>query len=243
MDSLLNWLAFNPTGSLILLISFGVVSITVTVLFVVAYMQGREIIFWPPTIGVREAAEKALTSGEGEVVTVAEKGDTKGDSVKGENMSVDNNVVIGATNKVLSYDKAYERVIGSTTFVLSQLEISYTQTREQSQSWFRFSLVAAIIGFILVAAGVLAVILGQVTAGVITAISSIIPNAAAALFFAQSRTANKRVDAIQTKLAEAREFLTAVEITNTIEETKARDKLKTEIVRKALRIDAKGKTN
>jgi hypothetical protein len=139
----------------------------------------------------------------------------------------------------ISYDTAFERVVGSTAFVLNQLELSYRQTREQSQGWFRFSLIAASIGFILIGIGVIAVIFGQVTAGVITAISSVIPNAAAALFFVQGKAANERVDAIQIRLTEARELQTAVEIANTIDDPKSRDKLKGEIVRKALRLEQK----
>jgi hypothetical protein len=83
-------------------------------------------------------------------------------------------------------------------------------------------------------------LLGQITVGVITALSSLIPNAAAALFFVQSKTANERVDAIQSRLTEAREVQTAVEIVETVEEPKARDKLKAEIVRKVLRLEQKG---
>jgi hypothetical protein len=33
----------------------------------------------------------------------------------------------------LTYDTAFERVVGSTNFVLKQLELSYQQTREQAQ--------------------------------------------------------------------------------------------------------------
>jgi hypothetical protein len=67
----------------------------------------------------------------------------------------------------------------------------------------------------------------------------LIPHAAAALFFAQSKAANERVDAVQTRLAEAREILTAVEIVGTIDDPKSRDRLRAEIVRKVLRSEKK----
>ena len=138
---------------------------------------------------------------------------------------------------VIGYDRAFERVVGSTTFVLNQLELSYQQTREQSQWWFRTSLIAAGIGFTLIGIGVVSVIFGQTTAGIITSVSSLIPNVAAALFFIQSKTANERVDSIQSKLSEAREIYAAVEIIETMDDLKSRDKLKAEIVRKALRLE------
>lgn len=134
-------------------------------------------------------------------------------------------------------NRTYERVVGSTAFVLDQLELSYRQTREQAQGWFRFSLIAACVGFVLVGIGVITVIFGQTTAGVRTTISSVIPGAAVALFFAQSKAANERVDTIQAKLTEAREVQTAVEMANTISDPTAQDNLKAEIVRKVLRLE------
>lgn len=82
--------------------------------------------------------------------------------------------------------------------------------------------------------GVVAVVFGQLTIGLITSLSSAIPNVVAALFFLQSKAANERVDAIQTKLTEAREVQTAVEIANSIETKRERDRLKAEIVRKVI---------
>ena len=124
--------------------------------------------------------------------------------------------------------------VGSTAFVLDQLELGYRQTREQAQGWFRFSLIAACVGFALVGVGVITVIFGQTTAGIITVISSVIPDVAAALFFVQSKAANQRVDTIQAKLTDAHEVQTAVEIVNTMSDPTAQDNLKAEIVRKAL---------
>ena len=186
---------------------------------------------------VSESAYQAVISGSGAVaqgrggVSAGEGGIAVGGDV-GE-------VIVGRTAyfDIIPYETAFERVVGSTTFVLRQLELSYRQTREQSQGWFRFSLIAACVGFVLVGTGVIAVIFGQTTAGVITAISSVVPDVAAALFFVQSRAANGRVDTIQANLTEARDIQTAVEIVNTINDPKARDDLKAEIVRKALRLE------
>lgn len=182
---------------------------------------------------VSESAYRAVTSGSGAVaagsggVAAGEGGIAVGHDILGQ-------VITGIT--FVRYDMAFERVVGSTAFVLDQLELSYRQTREQAQGWFRFSLIAACVGFVLVGIGVIAVIFGQTTAGVIIAISSVIPDVAAALFFVQSKAANERVDTIQAKLTDAREVQTAVEIVNTISDPTAQDNLKAEIVRKALRL-------
>lgn len=129
---------------------------------------------------------------------------------------------------------AFDTIAHSTASVLHQLEEIYTQTREQAQGWFRFSLIAAGIGFILIGSGVVVAVFGQVTAGLIASLSSAVPNVVAALFFLQSKAANERVDAIQKKLTEAREVHTAVEIANSIETKRERDRLKAEIVRKVI---------
>jgi hypothetical protein len=139
----------------------------------------------------------------------------------------------------ISYDKAVERVAGSTKFDLNHLERSYQQTRGQAQGWFILSLLAAGLVFLLIGAGIVAVMFGQLTAGLITSISSVIPTVASALFFSQSKAANKRVDIIHTRLAEAREISKAVEIVDTIEDPKSRDRLRAEIVRKVLRAEKK----
>ena len=123
--------------------------------------------------------------------------------------------------------------------MVHQLEKIYAQTREQAQGWFRFSLIAAGAGFALIGIGVVSVVFGQLAAGLRTSFSSAIPNVVAALFFLQSKAANERVDAIQTRLTEAREVQAAVEIANTISDRKSRDRLKVEIVRKALLLKEK----
>jgi len=181
-------------------------------------------------VDIRAATQNAIVTGSGAIastgVTIGTEGITVGKDVLGRDV-------------IVSYGTAFERVVGSTVSVLNQLELNYKQTREQAQGWFRFSLLAAGTGFVLIGIGVVAVALGYTTAGIITAISSAVPNAAAALFFVQSKKADERVDTITTRLTEARELYTLVEIANTISDIKSQDKLKAEIVRKALRFDKK----
>jgi hypothetical protein len=195
---------------------------------------------------IHEAAGTAVFSGSGAIaqgagaVAAGERGvaiETAGGALIGGDVVVGEEDFVGRDKIQVTYNTAFERVVGSTAFVTDQLELSYHQTREQAKGWFRFSLIAAVVGFVLIGAGVIAVMLGQMTAGLITTISSVIPNAAAALFFVQSKNANERVDVIQGRLTEAREIQTAVEIVNTIDDGKSRDRLKAEIVRKALRIE------
>lgn len=193
----------------------------------------------PQAPDIKGSAYQAVLGGSGAIAqgvgaVAAGKG---GIAVGGD---VTGRIITGTTKEVIiSYDSAFERVAGSTAFVLNQLELSYRQTREQSQGWYRFSAIAASIGFVLIAIGVVAVLFGQTAAGVITSISGVIPEAAAALFFSQGKQANGRVDTIQEKLGEARELLTALEIANTITDESARNEMKKSIVLKALGIESR----
>jgi len=183
----------------------------------------------PAPIDVREVTESTIAPGSGAAITsrgwiTAEReGIAVGRDVKGDT------VVVG-------YDAAFKQVAGAASFVLNELETNQKFTRDQAQWWFHFSLIAAAIGFVLICAGIVAVIWGYVAAGAMTAISSILPSAASALFFVQSKTANERVDVIQDKLTEAREIQAAVEIANAIVDESSRDDLMAEIVRSVLRL-------
>jgi hypothetical protein len=174
-------------------------------------------------------SDSGLTAQRSRPVAAGETGIEIGEGAHGENL--------------IAYDTAFERVMGSTAFVLNQLELSYEQTREQAQGWFRFSLIAAGVGSALIGIGIIVLIFGQTTAGLITTISGIVPNAAAALFFVQSKTANERVDDIQKRLSAAREIQTAVEIANTIIDAEERDRQKVRIVQQALQLEGKSSSN
>lgn len=164
-------------------------------------------------------------------------GDVKvegGDFIGRDQVQGDKITTVSGRDIAVPLDKAFDTVAQSTESVLGQLEKIYVQAREQAQGWFRFSLIAAGVGFVLIGIGVVAVVFGQLTTGLITSLSSAIPNVVAALFFLQSKAANERVDAIQTKLTEAREVQTAVQIADSIETKRERDRLKAEIARKVI---------
>lgn len=125
---------------------------------------------------------------------------------------------------------AFQVVDDTTIFQLKELERSYQLTRHQAQGWYRSSLIAAGIGFVLFGTGVVLAMVGQVTTGLISMASGLIPEVVATLFFRQSKAADERVDSIQNRLAQELELQAAVSIANTIEDTQARDNLKVNIV-------------
>ena len=53
MIELFKWLTTNPIAGMVASITFGILILSIVVVFLVAFFQGREITFWPPKIGAR----------------------------------------------------------------------------------------------------------------------------------------------------------------------------------------------
>lgn len=62
MDELFKWLAGNTFASNIFIISFGIVIISISLTYLVAFFQGREISFWPPKIGAKINSNNQITA-------------------------------------------------------------------------------------------------------------------------------------------------------------------------------------
>lgn len=53
MDSFFAWLSSNPVAATTLIVAFGVLISSATLIYLVAFLQGREVSFWPPKIGIK----------------------------------------------------------------------------------------------------------------------------------------------------------------------------------------------
>jgi hypothetical protein len=138
----------------------------------------------------------------------------------------------------LPRDAAYERIVAAADSTRKQIESIYDQTRNQADQWSRLSLIAAVLGFLIVVGGIVAMFIGNTPAGIITAAAGVIPEVAAALFFQQMGEANNRVDAIREKLYEAEGTYRAIEFSlTTDEETQGR--LKETIILRMLDISTR----
>src|SRR5215472_4389470 len=135
-------------------------------------------------------------------------------------------------------DAAYERIASAANATRQQLERIYEQGREQAKQWSLFSLIAAILGFLVIIGGILAVLTVNTAVGLITSIAGLIPEVAAALFFQQARDANKRVDSISDRLLEIDKIHRAIEIALTVEDT-SQNRLKETIILRILGLSGK----
>ena len=85
---------------------------------------------------------------------------------------------------------------------------------------------------------VIALVFGNVTTGLVTTASSIVPNAIAVLFFGQARRADRRLDAVRQELGKSREAYALLEIASTIpriiNDSRLRNEIVAEIIRKVI---------
>ena len=155
-------------------------------------------------------------------------------------MSDPNGADNSAPAVAVTYDPAIAQIADATNFNLRQIDLNYNQARDQAKDWSRFSMIAAVAGLVLVGAGVVALIFGQLTPGLITTLSGGVTTAVAKLFFDQSKAANKRVDDIQKQLNAAQWIQEAVRIARTIGDPQQRDKYNADILKRALSLTKEG---
>lgn len=143
-----------------------------------------------------------------------------------------------AKNKeqILSAEQAFERIGAAVRLNLEQLENNIKQARSESNQFFKLTLLFAGLGFLIIMLGVLLLIFGQATAGVVTSISSIIPEVTASLFFTKDRELRKTIHAYHQHMLESQQILTMIDVSETIGNNLERDKMKQEIIYKVLKI-------
>ena len=111
-----------------------------------------------------------------------------------------------------------------------QYGIKYKQNIKQAQQWQLLSCIFAVIGFLLLGAGVVASILTKIN--IIPVISSAIPQAVTILFLNQLKTVNKRIDSDYDKLMEINKTIVAVKIIDGLKDSETKNRILTEVIQK-----------
>ena len=138
--------------------------------------------------------------------------------------------------------EAYHRIAEEADDTRRQKQQIYDQNRKLARRWAFFSLLAAILGFLIILGGILALFVGKgnATTGIITSIEVIIPEAAAALFFRQAEAAHKRVDDNQKELIETGTAHRLIALVETIDDSETQRRLKEKMIMQTLGLSAKG---
>jgi len=103
-------------------------------------------------------------------------------------------------------------------------------------SFFKFTLVFAGLGFIVVIAGLALLLVGQITAGIISTIGSLIPDVIAAMFFSKDKELRGTIERYHQHVLDSQRLLTMIDVAETVRNGEERDSLKRQIIFKALGI-------
>ena len=137
---------------------------------------------------------------------------------------------------VISGERAFERIGAAVRLNLNQLEKNIEQARQESGQFFRLTLVFSSIGFIIVLTGVMLLLAGQVTAGVVTSISSVVPEVTALLFFNKDKELRTTIEAYHQHMLNSQQILTMIDVAETIKNLEEQDQMKQQIIFKVLGI-------
>lgn len=67
MDAFFQWLSSNPTVTITLQVALTGLVLAVALIYVVAFIQGREVSFWPPKIGIKPEKKRPSEKTDGSV--------------------------------------------------------------------------------------------------------------------------------------------------------------------------------
>jgi len=199
---------------------------------------------------ITDKAKKKVGGIQAETINAA-------DIVTGVQIAVgDSNIVAGNSNIIsqvggnisigkkrddlptVSGDQAFERIGAAVRLNLSQLESNIKQARTESNQFFKLTLLFSGLGFLVILGGVIFLLLGQTTAGIVTTVASLIPEVTAGLFYSKDRELRKTVQAYHQHMLESQKLLTMIDVSETIIDQVERDRMKQEIIFKVLAINS-----
>jgi ABC-type transport system involved in cytochrome bd biosynthesis fused ATPase/permease subunit len=139
--------------------------------------------------------------------------------------------------KVISDEQAFERIGAAVRLNLKQLEKNIEQAREESSQFFRLTLIFASVGFVVVIIGIILLFAEQVTAGIVSMVSSVIPEVTAFLFFTKDKELRKTISAYHQHMLDSQRLLTMIDVAETIKDATEKDRIKQQIIGKVLNFE------
>ncbi len=151
---------------------------------------------------------------------------------------VGRDVLLSADNQVpvISQEQAFERIGAAVRLNLSQLERNIEQARHESNQFFKLTLIFSSVGFVIVLIGVVLLFAGQITAGVVASIASIMPEVTAVLFFKKDQELRRTIEAYHQHMLDSQQMLTMIDVAETLKNVDERDRMKQQIIFKVLKI-------
>lgn len=141
-------------------------------------------------------------------------------------------IKIDKVNKkeILSENQAFERIGAGVKLNLEQLKKNVEQARAESTQFFKLTLIFSSLGFIVVLVGVGLLYFGEITAGLVSSVSGIIPELTAVLFFKKDKELRQTIESYHQHILDSQKVLTMVDVAETVSDCNERDKLKRDII-------------
>lgn len=131
---------------------------------------------------------------------------------------------------LISFSKKAQKTLDNKkSFEITQLENYYSQVLSQSKNSFWFSLVFASIGFVIIIISGFLYNSDNMESTVISMTSGVIIDSVSALFFVQTKRAQKNMTDFFQKLREDKQYVESKYLCDSISSDKARDALKIQL--------------
>ena len=98
------------------------------------------------------------------------------------------------SNILITKDQAFDRIGAAARSTLNQTERNLHQARKESNQFFKLTLVFSILGFLILMDGAILLLIGQVTAGIVTSISSTLSEITAGLIYKKDNDLRKTIE-------------------------------------------------
>jgi hypothetical protein len=163
--------------------------------------------------------------------------------IEGDEVRTDVQIQKDSHYHIISGEQAFERIGAAVKLNLKELESNIQQARLESNQFFRLTLIFSGLGFVIILIAVALLLIGQITGGVVTSISSIIPEVTALLFFQKDRELRRTIQSYHQYMLESQQVHTMIDVAETITNSVERDTMKQHIIFKVLGIDDLKKAN
>lgn len=207
---------------------------------------------WPAFLASLEAIRETPSTGGNNVVNVLSGADvihfaTHGNVAQSIIVPGNHDVVISGDivspekprkeqPTTLSAEQAFERINAAVRQNLQQLKENLEQARSQSSHFFKLTIGFASAGFLIIVGAVVLLLAGQVPAGIVASIASLIPEASAALFFKKDSELRKIIESYNQHIINSQQTLTMIDLSETIKDESERDRIKRDIILRVLDI-------
>ena len=132
-------------------------------------------------------------------------------------------------------DSAFDRIAAEAIQTSRQVKELHDQAKKEAIIWFWTSAAAAVLGFMLVVIGIVAVLFFQQSmAAVLSGVCGVLLEVIAKLFINQHTAANKRVDEYRKDLLEALKFDKIMKLLGTITDPEAKRRQTVAIIKMEL---------